>query len=83
MTLSHAGRAPTASEPVLCQVSYYTYNYYVNRPISKILTALESIYLVPKLIKLSRYYIIYIARGYYCEVIIVGVFKFLIEALAK
>ena len=40
-----------------------SYNFYINRPILIILTALESVYLVLKLMKLSRYYIIYIARG--------------------
>ena len=39
----------------------FTHNYCVNRPISKILTALESACLVPKLMKLSRYYITYVA----------------------
>ena len=41
----------------------FAHNYCTNRPILKILTALESVYLVPKLMRLSRYYIIYIARG--------------------
>ena len=39
------------------------HNFCANEPILKILTALESAYLVPKLIKLSRYHIIYVARG--------------------
>ena len=41
----------------------FAYNYCGNRLILKILTALESVYLVSKLVKSSRYYIIYIARG--------------------
>ena len=41
----------------------FTHNYYANRPILKNSIALESAYLAPKLMRLSRYYIIYIARG--------------------
>ena len=41
----------------------FAHNYCVNGPISKILTALESACSVPKLIKLSRYYITYVAWG--------------------
>ena len=41
----------------------FAHNYCENRLISKILTVLESACLVPKLVKLSRYYMMYIARG--------------------
>ena len=56
-----------ATEPALpakySENTSFAHNYYVNRPISKILTVLESVYLVPKLMKSSRYYITYMARG--------------------
>ena len=41
----------------------FGHNYCVNRPILKILTVLESACLVPKLMKLSRYHMMYVARG--------------------
>ena len=41
----------------------FAHNYCANRPISKILTVLESACLVPKLMKLFRYYMTYVARG--------------------
>ena len=40
----------------------FTHNYCANRLILKILTALESIYLAPKLMRSSRYHMIYVAR---------------------
>ena len=41
----------------------FAHNFCDYRPILKILTALESLYLAPKLMKSSRYHIIYVARG--------------------
>ena len=41
----------------------FAHNYCVNGPISKILTVLESACFVPKLVKLSLYYMTYVARG--------------------
>ena len=41
----------------------FAHNYCANRPILKILTALESACLVPKLMKSSRYHMMYVARG--------------------
>ena len=41
----------------------FAHNNCASRPILKILTALESAYLVPKFANLSRYHITYMARG--------------------
>ena len=41
----------------------FAYNSCAYGLILKFLTALESAYLIPKLMKLSRYYITYVARG--------------------
>ena len=41
----------------------FAHNYCVNGPILKFLTALESACLVPKLVKLSRYHMMYVAQG--------------------
>ena len=41
----------------------FAYNYCVNRPILKILTALERVHLVPKFVRLSWYCITYMLRG--------------------
>ena len=45
----------------------FAHNYYANGPISKILTALESAYLVPKLVKSSQYHMTVCGVGKYCE----------------
>ena len=41
----------------------FAHNFCANGPILKILTVLESECLVPKFIKSSRYYMMYVARG--------------------
>ena len=57
MVLGHRGLA-FATEPAKHRENAsFAYNFCVNRLILQILTALESACLVPKLVKLSRYYI--------------------------